>query len=1380
MKRTKLLSLFLSIIMISSLFVPFSALAQNVPTITLSKIHDTAGSTVDLTVKIDNNPGILGATLKFTFDEKLTLLEATNGEAFSALTMTKSGSLTSPCNFVWDGQELSDADIKDGVILTLKFKIGEDAKSGEIYNVSATYEDGAIVNNYLKPIDVSIINGSIEVLDFTYGDVNSDKKINTTDVIMMRRHIAGGYEQNINDQAADVNVDLKVNTTDAILTRRYIAGGYGITFPYVSSGCNHVMEAIAEKAATEEDEGNIAYWHCKACDRYFKDENGTIAISLADTILPVLPKSEYSIQYVCDMVAPGDTTFKETDTYKPTKTKVLQIPKMDTYKFLGWSDKNGRMYGTEIPEGTTGDLVLYANWASDRNKAEPVAKLGDPIICEDSDNGQILFVYEIGKIKNIPLFETQDLLVKDGIVTSNSIIKQTSITKSNAEEIGKTIANTTTNSSTWSLSKDWNESTSVSEEWAQQQGMTTEEAEQFCKNNSNSYNLTNSSGGSSSVVSSDNSVYRITGNQAHSDTNTSETQKYASLKVDGKYSNSTTISAELSSELNANVSAGLKIPLKVGEGNIGGSIGGSIGSTVGASNTSSWEIGAGAETSKYTKDVNTGTDSWENGVDISNSKSTTSSSEKTWNSSQGYTSSTSISSSQSISKVLSELISKKHSKDSTYTTGGSEGETKEYASSNAQQDLYSSQVTYSEAEINISERTFTSTGNTYGAYRLVQVGMARVYGVVGYDIKNKAYYTYTYSVLDDDEYKEYLDYSFDRTFNDYETSVLPFEIPSFVNDYVNSRITSSKLQVNDNGIVTKYLGNADDEIVLIPSYYTKNNSTTGAAEFHKIKGIAPGLFKNNTSIIGVSLGNFVNEIPDSAFESCTALKEIVCPNVISIGANAFKGCSSLGEFALPNEIEYIGDNAFDGISALKAVAPTKEIANIVANANVQNITLDISKIETDDFNDMSFDIGEIESFKLLGGYKEYKGLNINSDAQTTIISGITVSECEVVPIEVSSPNLTLERVSAQSDGFALILKADETVLSIEGVSNMISKSANSIIGRNITLTQINDETYSAIETNGNVLVCGNVNNNDSYIAEDKIITITDEEYTNYLTSRKVTFNANGGSVMTEYIMVPYNSAYGELPVASRDYHKFDGWYTAAEGGDLITKDTIMTSLTDITLYAHWNQNGVTSKWVKKSDIPSDAQVVNTKYSYTLTEYTTSSSSSMSGWTKYNTTSAWGPYGSWSSWSTNQAYASDSREIQKETRSKWIDTSYNLHEYHYYHWCPKKGWYYTTKSAAASAGVGTPVFREMWLTYTLPWNKKNGGMDHYGPHSDGYLYFKADGTAGGATPFERDTWISQGYTSYYDEWRYRDRSLVYTYYYKRDLNKESTSYPSRQS
>ena len=60
------------------------------------------------------------------------------------------------------------------------------------------------------------------------GDLNGDGLINTTDVVALRRHIAGGYQSAIDEAAADVNADGICNTTDVVTLRRYIAGGYDI------------------------------------------------------------------------------------------------------------------------------------------------------------------------------------------------------------------------------------------------------------------------------------------------------------------------------------------------------------------------------------------------------------------------------------------------------------------------------------------------------------------------------------------------------------------------------------------------------------------------------------------------------------------------------------------------------------------------------------------------------------------------------------------------------------------------------------------------------------------------------------------------------------------------------------------------------------------------------------------------------------------------------------------------------------------------------------------------------------------------------------------------------------------------------------------------
>ena len=67
-----------------------------------------------------------------------------------------------------------------------------------------------------------------------YGDLDDNGVINTTDVVLLRRYIAGGYGVEISEKAADLNGDGVLNTTDIVLLRRYIAGGYDIVLPGVA------------------------------------------------------------------------------------------------------------------------------------------------------------------------------------------------------------------------------------------------------------------------------------------------------------------------------------------------------------------------------------------------------------------------------------------------------------------------------------------------------------------------------------------------------------------------------------------------------------------------------------------------------------------------------------------------------------------------------------------------------------------------------------------------------------------------------------------------------------------------------------------------------------------------------------------------------------------------------------------------------------------------------------------------------------------------------------------------------------------------------------------------------------------------------------------
>ena len=47
----------------------------------------------------------------------------------------------------------------------------------------------------------------------------------------------------------------------------------------------HTMTKTDAKAATCTEDGNIAYWHCSVCNKYFSDENGTTEITLDDTVV---------------------------------------------------------------------------------------------------------------------------------------------------------------------------------------------------------------------------------------------------------------------------------------------------------------------------------------------------------------------------------------------------------------------------------------------------------------------------------------------------------------------------------------------------------------------------------------------------------------------------------------------------------------------------------------------------------------------------------------------------------------------------------------------------------------------------------------------------------------------------------------------------------------------------------------------------------------------------------------------------------------------------------------------------------------------------------------------------------------------------------------
>lgn len=72
----------------------------------------------------------------------------------------------------------------------------------------------------------------------------------------------------------------------------------------------------------------------------------------------------------------------------------------------------------------------------------------------------------------------------------------------------------------------------------------------------------------------------------------------------------------------------------------------------------------------------------------------------------------------------------------------------------------------------------------------------------------------------------------------------------------------------------------------------------------------------------------------------------------------------------------------------------------------------------------------------------------------------------------------------------------------------------------------------------------------------------------------VYFDAKGGSVDTDHKSLMSEELYGPLPTPVRSGYRFNGWFTAPNGGTQILPTTVVTAKTDSTLYASWSRVNV--------------------------------------------------------------------------------------------------------------------------------------------------------------------------------------------------------------
>lgn len=173
-----------------------------------------------------------------------------------------------------------------------------------------TYCEAQTVTIDEKYIDTVTVNGTKVTLDenggFTLSPADGEQKIVVTDkagntaemtVTINDGHTFGEWTSNGDGtHSRECTVDgckgvetMACSGGKATCTEKAVCEYCGKAYGKPDSNNHTDLKHIDAKAATEDTEGNIEYWYCGGCDKYYSDKDGINEIKKADTVTAKLP-----------------------------------------------------------------------------------------------------------------------------------------------------------------------------------------------------------------------------------------------------------------------------------------------------------------------------------------------------------------------------------------------------------------------------------------------------------------------------------------------------------------------------------------------------------------------------------------------------------------------------------------------------------------------------------------------------------------------------------------------------------------------------------------------------------------------------------------------------------------------------------------------------------------------------------------------------------------------------------------------------------------------------------------------------------------------------------------------------------------------------------
>jgi hypothetical protein len=402
--------------------------------------------------------------------------------------------------------------------------------------------------------------------------------------------------------------------------------------------------------------------------------------------------------------------------------------------------------------------------------------------------------------------------------------------------------------------------------------------------------------------------------------------------------------------------------------------------------------------------------------------------------------------------------------------------------------------------------------------------------------------------------------------------ITPWKLAAFsiVNTYTDSQNVTYTVNSEYAFTVSSYSGTLTT--ITIPDQITIEGIT------YNVVSVNADVFKNNTILQTISIGNYVTSIGNNAFEGCGGLTSVAIPNsVTSIGNSAFYNCTNLasvviGDFVttislsafgyctnltsvvIGNLVTTIGNSAFEYCTSLTSVVIGNSVTAIDQYAFLNCTSL--TSVAISDSLISIVDSAFLKCTSLVGIYVSADNTIFFTDSATNILYQIIPDSENQVTLVLCAPaytntNITIDTVTNTKNGTATVYSvivispnafSDCISLNTIYISNSVTSIGNSafsdctslaiaVIGDSIT--QINESTFSSCTSLATIVISNSITSisraafyNCQSLASVYFLGAKPNIYSNYLGTA---FSSTPSS-STAYYIPTYSSSWSNTTI----------------------------------------------------------------------------------------------------------------------------------------------------------------------------------------------------------------------------------------------------------